>query len=586
MIGDVIEHHRVLELVGRGAMGIVYKALDLNLDRQVAIKVMNAEARVDPDFVERFRQEARMQAALNHANIAQLFDYFVHDGAPVAVMEFIDGESMEQLIRRRGPIPAHECIPLFKQALRGVAAAHRAGIIHRDLKTANLMITRDGIVKVMDFGIAKRQSATDATKASTSIGSPLYMAPEQILGYAVDWRTDVYALGITLYQLLSGQPPFNPRGKTEYSVLNSHVNDLPEPPTVHCRDIPQPLVDAVMCAIAKEPDARFQSVDDFMRALPEVFPPSATTTPMKPTDEVAIPQVAPTGTVVIPRVGPTGTMAIARVDAARTVAFECPPTTRLQPAITDKLSGTVVFDYTPPPPGTSSLGVAVSAPSTSAVPGLPGTPPGLIQRLRSHRSAFLAVLIPTLVLGMMVHHAKRSHAQAWTTPQSPAFTQPVARPPAVADSSAAPSVAPLADGSTQAPAPATPFATTPAPARLNLAGTWRGAYVDASGKQLLRVVSLQISRVDDDGGIEGTLRYEAASGDGHCKLQPRGSTYSAGEQRLQLSPVGCSPHYPKELGVPLDFSAVTSRASTLKDGRLEAPTGQMVRVKLTRVGGA
>jgi hypothetical protein len=258
----------------------------------------------------------------------------------------------------------------------------------------------------------------------------------------------------------------------------------------------------------------------------------------------------------------------------------------VQPAITGKLSGTIVFDYTPPPPGTSSLGVAVNAPPTPAVQGWRATPPGLIHRLRSLRFASLAVLIPTLVLAMMVHHAKRSHAQAWKTTQSPAVTQLAARPPAIADASAVPSAAPLAEGSAQAPAPTTPLATTPAPAQLNLAGTWRGAYVDASGKQLLRVVSLNISRVDDDGGIEGTLRYESASGDGDCKLQPRGSTYSAGEQRLQLSPVGCSPHYPKELGVPLDFNAVTSRASTLKDGRLEAPTGRMIRVRLTRVSGA
>ena len=164
------------------------------------------------------------------------------------------------------------------------------------------MITRDDIVKVMDFGIAKRQGATGATKASTSIGSPLYMAPEQILGRAVDCRTDVYALGITLYQLLSGQPPFNPRGKTEYVVLNAHVNDLPEPPTVYCRDIPQPIVDAVMRSLAKEPDARFQSADDFMRALPDVPAPSA-----------AAPRVGPSGTVAHTLAGigwPTGTVAI------------------------------------------------------------------------------------------------------------------------------------------------------------------------------------------------------------------------------------------------------------------------------------
>ena len=246
MIGDLIAHYRVLELIGRGAMGVVYKALDVNLDRLVAIKVMSAEVRSDPDFVERFRQEARAQGALNHPNVALLFDYFVHDGAPVAVMEFIDGESIEQLIRRRGPIPAPESIPIFKQVLRGVAAAHRAGIIHRDLKPANLMITKDGTVKVMDFGIAKRQGAPSATKVSTSIGSPFYMAPEQILGRPVDCRTDVYALGITLYELLAGQRPFNSRGKPEYLVLDAHVNELPEPPTVYRYGIPRPIVDAVI----------------------------------------------------------------------------------------------------------------------------------------------------------------------------------------------------------------------------------------------------------------------------------------------------------------------------------------------------
>src|SRR5215469_2993623 len=290
MIGDLIAHYRVLELIGRGAMGVVYKALDVNLDRLVAIKVMSAESRSDPDFVERFRQEARAQGALNHPNVALLFDYFVHDGAPVAVMEFIDGESLEQLIRRRGAIPASEAIPLFKQALRGVAAAHRAGIVHRDLKPANLMVTRDAIVKVMDFGIAKRQGVTGATKASTSIGSPLYMAPEQILGRTIDRRTDVYGLGITLYELLSGYRPFNTRGKAEYLVLDAHVNDLPEPPTVYRYGIPQPIVEAVMRSLAKDPNARFQSAEDFMNALPDVSAAAP---------NAAVPRVDPGSTVAL-----------------------------------------------------------------------------------------------------------------------------------------------------------------------------------------------------------------------------------------------------------------------------------------------
>jgi eukaryotic-like serine/threonine-protein kinase len=622
MIGDLIEQYRVLEFVGRGAMGVVYKALDVNLDRQVAIKVMSVEARSDPDFVERFRQEARMQGALNHPNVALLFDYFIHNGAPVAVMEFIDGESLEQLIRRRGPIPAHESIAIFKQALRGVAAAHRAGIIHRDLKAANLMITKDDIVKVMDFGIAKRQGATGATKASTSIGSPLYMAPEQILGRAVDCRTDVYALGITLYQLLSGQPPFNPRGKTEYSVLNAHVNDLPEPPTLHCRDIPQPLVDAVMRSLAKDPDARFQSVDDFTRALPDVPAPAA-----------AAPRVDPGGTVALPRVGPTGTVAIPQVQPSGTVAIEYSPPMSEEPVATCEPSGTTVFEYASStrrdprdsmafdysaatlrqanvaPAGTPvATRLNVNPTPSSAAPSpaaqrLRGALPGLMQLLRAHRLG-VAVLVAALVLGTLLRHADRLHAMlpgaapasgsprfthslASRATQAPTSPESAASPPALPSSGADAPAAPSADVTAAAAVPATPtpLATTTATAP-DLAGTWRGAYVDASGRQLLRVVSLSISRVYSDGGIEGTLQYAAASGDGECQLHPRGSTYSAGEQRLQLSPEGCSPHYPKELGVPLDFDGVNPQANTLKNGRIEAPSGEVIRVRLKRVSGA
>jgi serine/threonine-protein kinase len=646
MIGELIDHYRVLELVGCGAMGVVYKGLDVNLDRPVAIKVMGAEARNGPDFVERFRQEARMQAALNHPNVALLFDYFVHDGAPVAVMEFIDGESLEQLIRRRGAIPAHEAVPLFKQALRGVAAAHRAGIIHRDLKSSNLMITRDGVVKVMDFGIAKRQGVTGGTKASTSIGSPLYMAPEQILGNPVDCRTDVYALGVTLYQLLSGQPPFDPRGKTEYSVLNAHVNDLPEPPTVHCRDIPGPVVDAVLRAIAKEPEARFQSVDEFLLALPDIpagngaapqlRPTGTVATPrVGPTGTVAIPRVGPTGTVTIPRVGPTGTVAIprvgptgtvaiprvgptatvatARVDPSETVALEYLPSMSEDPAPISQPNGTTAFESAPPArdprqtmafdyfaatlqresfPRPSAPSVAAK-PSDNSAPASPAPSPAA-RGLRGARPAIVAVLVAMVVLGTMIRHGERLHVKrpdapldSSTAAQTPASTEPAAPPPAVPNPAAEAPAAPPAQmaAATAVPAIVTPLTTTTAPARPDLSGTWRGEYVDASGRQLLRVVSLSISRVDDDGGIEGTLQYQAASGDGECKLHPRGSSYSAGEQRLQLSPEGCTPHYPKELGVPLDFSGVNPQANTLKDGRIEAPTGEVIVVKLKRVSG-
>jgi serine/threonine protein kinase len=662
MIGELIDHYRVLELLGRGNMGVVYKALDVNLDRPVAVKVMSAEVRNDPDFVERFRQEARLQGALNHPNVALLFDYFIHDGAPVAVMEFIDGESLEQMIKRRGPIPAYECLPLFRQALAGVAAAHRAGIVHRDLKPSNLMVTRERVVKVMDFGIAKRQGVAGATKvSSTSIGSPLYMAPEQILGRAVDCRTDIYSLGLTLYQLLSGRPPFNPRGKAEFVLLNAHVNDLPEPPTVYCADIPQPLVDAVMRALAKDPDARFQSADEFLRALPDVSAPAvpaasavdaaaAANAPPRP--------AGPTGTVALSpgaipgRVGPTGTVALKdaptfrdpppalkEVASSGTMAIEYAPTRRINPAgaidpanpidpasaidpgnpinpadAIDPASsidinfsaGTVWQQLHPPAPAASGPAAAASAVSTAAAATAPAplrAAPSLMQRARRGAPVVLAALVLVMALGTLARHTQPDgFAAALVTPppsQAP-VPEPVlaaaAAPPAAADTTTDPTSAessapaPMSVAATSATAPveapaAAPAPTTAPPARQDLSGTWRGEYVDAAGKELLRVVNLSIERVGHDGGIEGTLEYQAATGNGECKLHARGSNWSALARRLQLSPEGCSPHSPRELGVPLDFAGVNPRSNTLKDGRIEAPTGALIRVRLKRVSG-
>lgn len=653
MIGELIDHYRVLELLGRGNMGVVYKALDVNLDRPVAVKVMSAEVRNDPDFVERFRQEARLQGALNHPNVALLFDYFIHDGAPVAVMEFIDGESLEQMIKRRGPIPAHECLPLFRQALAGVAAAHRAGIVHRDLKPSNLMVTRERVVKVMDFGIAKRQGVAGATKvSSTSIGSPLYMAPEQILGRAVDCRTDIYSLGLTLYQLLSGRPPFNPRGKAEFVLLNAHVNDLPEPPTVYCADIPQPLVDAVMRALAKDPEARFQSADEFLRALPDVSVPAA---PAAAAVDAAAAANAParpagpTGTVALSpsaipgRVGPTGTVALKdapafkdpppplkEVASSGTMAIEYAPTRRIDPASAidpvnpsnpagaidpanpidpadaidpassidvDFSAGTVWQQLHPPPPPAS--GPAAAATARAPV----RAPPSLMQRARRGAPVVLAALVLIMALGTLARHTQPDgFATAPVIPPSQApvpaaaTATPAAPAPAAADTSTdstpaeSPAQAPAIVAATSAAAPvegpaAAAVPTTAPPARHDLSGTWRGEYVDAAGKELLRVVNLSIERVGHDGGIEGTLEYQAATGNGECKLHARGSNWSALARRLQLSPEGCSPHSPRELGVPLDFAGVNPRANTLKDGRIEAPSGALIRVRLKRVSG-
>jgi serine/threonine protein kinase len=152
MIDTTIGNYRIDELLGEGGMGVVYRGTDLSLDRTVAIKVLNSDLSRSPELVQRFRAEARAQANLNHVNLATLYTFLVHEGRAMMVMEFIQGETIDRMINRRGPIPSQEAIPIFKQALLGLGYAHRSGVIHRDIKPSNIMLNTQGIVKVMDFG--------------------------------------------------------------------------------------------------------------------------------------------------------------------------------------------------------------------------------------------------------------------------------------------------------------------------------------------------------------------------------------------------------------------------------------------------
>jgi serine/threonine protein kinase len=268
VIGNRLNQYRLDEVIGQGGMGVVYRALDTNLERVVAVKVLSSTLRDDPEFVARFRQEARIQAGLNHPNIATLFDFFIWNDMPVAVMELIKGETLRSMVDRSGPIPAHIALPIFVQALRGVAAGHKLGIIHRDLKPSNLMITEEGVVKITDFGIAKVRNKSGQTRVSTRVGSASYMAPEQILGRPVDEKTDIYIMGGTLYELLTGRPPF--QGLSQFEIDSAHVRESPQLPTEFIANIPPAAVDAIMKALAKEPSDRFATAEEFIQALPDL----------------------------------------------------------------------------------------------------------------------------------------------------------------------------------------------------------------------------------------------------------------------------------------------------------------------------
>jgi serine/threonine protein kinase len=271
MTGTQIGNYKILEKLGEGGMGVVYKAVDVNLDRTVAVKALNTELTGNPELEQRFRAEAKAQANLNHTNLATLYALLIEDGRPWMVMEYIEGETFEQIVLRRGPIPGTDAIPLFRQALLGIGYAHRMGVVHRDIKPSNLMLNKQGIVKVMDFGIAKVLGARGMTKTGTQMGTAFYMSPEQVLNRGADIRSDIYSLGVTLYEMLTANVPF--KGDSDYQVMTDHVNAVPPLPTKFYPYIPQGLQNAVLKALEKQPDARFQTVEEFGAALeqPDTF---------------------------------------------------------------------------------------------------------------------------------------------------------------------------------------------------------------------------------------------------------------------------------------------------------------------------
>ncbi len=271
MIGAEIGTYRIVDKIGDGGMGVVYKAVDIQLDRVVAVKALSSEFSGNAALVERFRTEARAQAQLNHPNLAMLYAFLVHDGVAYMVMEYVDGETFYAMLARRGPIAAAEAVPLFRQALAGIAHAHRTGIVHRDIKPSNIMLNKDGVVKVMDFGLAKVAGSHRATRTGVRLGTAYYMSPEQVLAKPVDVRSDIYSLGATLYEMLTAQVPFH--SDSEFEILNDHVHTAPPPPSRVDARIPQHVENAVLKALAKDPEQRFQSAEQFSAALasPESF---------------------------------------------------------------------------------------------------------------------------------------------------------------------------------------------------------------------------------------------------------------------------------------------------------------------------
>lgn len=264
MIGTTVGKYRVLARLGRGGMGIVYKALDETLDREVAIKVLNPDV-TDAELLKRFRAEAVSLARLNHPGIATIYELHRHNDDLLMVMEFVRGVTLQSLSERLGPLEPQQAAHICVQILDALGHAHRAGIVHRDLKPANVMVSDTGSVKIMDFGIARVLGGEHYTHAGFMMGTPAYMAPEQVLGREIDGRADLYSVGVLFYRLLSRELPF--KADTAIAMAQKQVADAPTPLGTFRPDLPLWCEPLITKALAKAPAERYQSAEEFRAAI-------------------------------------------------------------------------------------------------------------------------------------------------------------------------------------------------------------------------------------------------------------------------------------------------------------------------------
>ena len=264
-IGQIIkERYEIVEILGEGGMAFVYKAKDKQLQRNVAIKTLKPNYVNQEKFVDRFRREAQTAANLNHPNIVQIFDWGIED-EPYFVMEYIEGNTLTSIITGNKTVGLNDILYIGSQVANGLKEAHKHGLVHRDIKPGNIMITPDGKVKVTDFGIVSLQNEeSDITKTGAVLGTASYISPEQAQGKPVSFESDLYSLGTVLYELIAGNPPFT--GDSPIATATKHLTDKPEKLSNYRKDIPKALENAILKLLEKRPSDRFKSAED-LRAL-------------------------------------------------------------------------------------------------------------------------------------------------------------------------------------------------------------------------------------------------------------------------------------------------------------------------------
>jgi TolB-like protein len=259
------DRFEVLEELGSGGMGTVYRVLDKKINEEMALKLLKLEVAAKEGTIERFKNELKLARRITHKNVCRMYD--IHEDAETIfiTMEYLAGEDLKNLIQRTGLLPAEKALEIAKQIGEGLSEAHRLGVIHRDLKPQNIMIDIQGNAKIMDFGIARQLSGPEITAAGVIVGTPLYISPEQVEGAKVDQRTDIYALGVILYEMVTGHPPFE--GDDGLSVALKHKTEIPKPPRDSNAQLPEELNRLILKCLSKEKEQRYQSPEELLAEL-------------------------------------------------------------------------------------------------------------------------------------------------------------------------------------------------------------------------------------------------------------------------------------------------------------------------------
>ena len=272
MIGERIHSYEINAHLGQGGMGNVYRATDTMLGREVALKMLHPQLTMQPQFLERFKKEARVLAQLLHPNIAVIYNFIEQGGNHFMVMEYVEGTSLDDYLKKYGALPAEFVVPVFVQALEGLYHAHKKNIFHRDIKPSNLMITSEGTLKLMDFGIAKVAGEQKMTQVNKIVGTIEFMAPELIEGKDASIASDIYSMGATLYELVSGRLPFE--SDTDFNLMQSILKKKITAPDRMNPSIPKRLSDIILKAMDRNPDHRYHNAREFQQALLAAFPGS------------------------------------------------------------------------------------------------------------------------------------------------------------------------------------------------------------------------------------------------------------------------------------------------------------------------